>query len=133
MNLKDLNNGRLAGLDLAIRIAAETGGSAEDVIKALEKERNFRSQTKININVTAKELDKAADAVKSMCFDTYTTMGMWTLHNPPFNFGEKRCQRFQDHFEKHTKCLTAGLIEWPDITKQIKEEMGLVIEIRYND
>lgn len=124
MNIKDFNNGRIAGLEMALRLVKEGG------IEALEKEIKFRNQTKINLPLTNAELDKASQAIKELCNDTYMLMAIWTLHNEPFRFGEKRCQRFQTRFEEHTKCLLEGFVNWKDIQETIKEEMKLVLEIR---
>ena len=124
--MREYERGREDGLSLALRIAKEGG------IEALEKEIRFRGVTGVHTSLASKDLDKAAEKIKEITLDTFTVMSVAVLHDE-FGFGEKRCQRFMDKVAEGADLLMDDLATWPDYIRSIKEELGMELEIRWND
>lgn len=124
--MREYERGREDGLDLALRIVKQGG------VEALEKEIKFRGITGIHTSMAAKDLDKAAEKIKEMTMDTFTIMGIAALHDC-FGFGQVRCQRWMDKFAEGADLLVDGLATWNDYIESVKSELGLKLEIRWND
>lgn len=101
-------------------------------IEALEREISFRGITGIHTSLAAKDLDKASQKIKEMTLDTFTILSIAALHDA-FGFGQKRCQRYMDKVAEGADLLMDDLATWPDYIKSIKEELGMELEIRWND
>lgn len=123
MKMSEYMIGREDGLILAYNIVKDGG------IETLEKEIKFRNTTKIRTPLAKKDLEKALIPIKERLFDTVMTLSVATLHDK-FGYGKKRCQGFIERFEKKTLCLMDDLATFDDYTKVIKEELGIVINIR---
>lgn len=54
-------------------------------------------------------------------------MSIAVLHDD-FGFGEKRCQRFINGFDRAADYINDGLAEWIDYVDAIKEELGIVLK-----
>ena len=67
-----------------------------------------------------------------MTLDTFTILSIAALHDA-FGFGEKRCQRFMDKVAEGAALLMDDLATWSDYIDSIKEELGLNLEIRWNN
>ena len=124
--MREYERGREDGLLLAQKIVKEGG------IEALEKEIRFRGCTGIRTSLACKALDKASEKIKEMTMDTFTIMGIAALHDE-FGFGQKRCQKWMDKFAQGANFLEEGLATWQDYMNSIKEELGLELDIRWND
>lgn len=126
MNVKDLQTGRLSGMELALKIAREGG------IEALEKEMEFRARSGVNAPVSMKDLDIASTKIKEMTIDTMTTLAVAAVHDE-FGFGQKRCQRLVDRMNRIAGSLADEMATWDDYTQMIKDEMGITLTIRWNN
>ncbi len=124
--MREYERGREDGLLLAQRIVREGGA------EALEREIKFRGVTGIHTSLAAKDLDKASEKIKEMTLDTFTILSIAALHDA-FGFGEKRCQRFMDKVAEGADLLMDDLATWSDYIDSIKEELGLNLEIRWNN
>lgn len=124
--MREYERGREDGLLLAQRIVREGGA------EALGREIKFRGVTGIHTSLAAKDLDKASEKIKEMTLDTFTILSIAALHDA-FGFGEKRCQRFMDKVAEGAELLMDDLATWSDYIESIKEELGLNLEIRWNN
>lgn len=50
-----------------------------------------------------------------------------------FGFGEKRCQRWMDKVMEGADYLANGLATWEDYVNEIKEQLDITLDIRWND
>ena len=101
--------GRTEGMELALRIAKDKG------IEELEKEVRFRQKTGISLNVTRQELNKASNKIKA------------------FGFGKQRCERYMKKMEEGARYLMDDLATWDDYSKEVEKQLGIKIEIHWND
>lgn len=124
--MREYERGREDGLDLALRIVRQGG------IEALEKEVRFRNITGVHTSLAVKDLDKASEQIKVMTLDTFTILSIAVLHDY-FGFGQIRCQRYMDGMDKGAEYLTNDLATWPDYIESIKEQLGMKLEIRWNN
>ena len=124
--MMEYSRGRMDGLTMAEKIVREDG------LEALTKEINFRGRTGIHTALSTKELSKATKAIKEMTLDTVRVLCIAVLHDD-FGFGQKRCQRFLEGMDRGADYLIDDLATWQDYVDSIKEELGLELEIRYND
>lgn len=118
--------GRTEGMELALRIAKDKG------IEELEKEVRFRQRTGISLNVTRQELNAASNKIKEMTLDTFTILSIACLHDL-WGFGQKRCQQYMDKMAEGAQYLAEDLATWDDYIKEIQEQLGFEIKIRWND
>ena len=124
--MREYERGREDGLLLAQKIVKEGG------IEALDKEIKFRGCYGIHTSLAYKDLDKASKKIKEMTLDTFTILGIAALHDV-FGFGEKRCQRWMDKLAEGADLLIDDLATWHDYIESIKDEIGLTLEIRWNN
>lgn len=124
--MREYERGREDGLLLAQRIVKDGG------IEALDWEIKFRGATGIRTSLAAKDLDKASQAIKEMTLDTFTIMTIAALHDE-FGFGQTRCQRFMDKMAQAADYLMDDLATWQDYIQSIKEQLGMDLEIRWNN
>lgn len=124
--MREYERGREDGLDLALRIVRQGG------MEALEKEVKFRNITGVHTSLAVKDLDKASEQIKAMTLDTFTILSVAVLHDY-FGFGQIRCQRYMDCMDKGAEYLTNDLATWPDYIASIKEQLGIELEIRWNN
>lgn len=124
--MREYERGREDGLDLALRIVRQGG------IEALEKEIRFRNITGIHTSLAIKDLDKASERIKAMTLDTFTILSIAVLHDY-FGFGQIRCQRYLDGMDKGAEYIVDGLATWPDYIESIKDQLGMKLEIRWNN
>ena len=113
--------GRLDGLDLARRIVQDQG------IEALEKECRMRGAWGINLALATKDLDKATEKMKELCYKTILIASLSVLHDR-FGFGQIRCQRFVDGFAKLTAYLDHGWLYWYDLIEELRQQLDLRID-----
>ena len=118
--------GRSDGMLLSLKLVKEGG------IEALEKEIKFRNVTGVNVGVTSKELDKAAEQIKIQTTNTVCLLVISVLHDR-FGFGPKRCQEFWKWFNNRADCILANMATWDDWYKTIKKELKIDIPIHNND
>ena len=124
--MREYERGREDGLSLALRITRDGG------VEALEKEVRFRNISGIHTSLATKDLDKASEKIKEMTLDTFTIIGIAALHDA-FGFGEKRCQRWMDKVMEGADYLANGLATWEDYINEIKEQLNITLDIRWND
>lgn len=124
--LREYERGREDGLDLARRIVKEDG------LEALEKECKFRGATGIRTSLATKDLAKASHKIKEMTLDTFTILCIAALHDA-FGFGEKRCRKLIKKMEEGAEYLMDDLATWDDYIREIKEQLGIDLKIRWND
>lgn len=124
--IDDYMRGRTEGMELALRIVKDKG------IEELEKEVKFRNRTGISLNVTRQELNAATVKIKNMTLDTFTILGIATLHDE-FGFGQTRCQRFMDKMAEGVELLAADLATWEDFKDEINRQLNMDVKIRWNN
>jgi len=117
----DYQNGRLDGLLLGLKIA-QAGG-----VEQLEKECKVRGAWNFHTNLEMKELDKASESIKETTYQTVMIAAIASLHDT-FGFGQVRCQRFMDAFNKLTQYLDMGWMYWFDVIQSIQSQIGLDIK-----
>ena len=118
---KDYQDGRSAGLELALRIVKEDG------IKGLEDEIRFRGKANVNLGVEKKVLDKATEPLKELCCQTIRIAFISVLHDE-FGFGKKRLRRAVNAFDKLTAYLMHGWLHWLDLVEEITNRMEMEVE-----
>lgn len=124
--MREYERGREDGLLLALKIVKEGG------IDALSREVKFRGCTGIHTSLACKDLDKASEKIKEMTLDTFTVLGIAALHDT-FGFGEIRCQRWMDKLSEGADLLMDDMATWQDYIDGIKDNIGLTLEIRWNN
>lgn len=124
--MREYERGREDGLDLALRIVREGG------LEALEREVRFRGVTGIHTSLATKDLAKASQQIKEMTLDTFTILGIASLHDE-FGFGQQRCQRFISKMEEGADYLINDLATWKDYTEEIKKRLKIDLKIRVNE
>lgn len=110
--------GRLDGLDLALRIARESG------VEGLEKQVKMRGAWGIHTHLAVKELDEATERIKQITIQTVQVAALSILHDT-FGFGKVRCQRFMKSFDKLCVYLNRGWLYWYDLITEINNEIQL--------
>lgn len=118
----DYDAGRLDGLSLGLRIAKEDG------IEALEKECRMRGAWKIHTALAAKEVDKATEQIKEICYQTMMVAWLSVLHDT-FGFGQIRCQRAINAMNKLTAYLQHGWLYWYDLIETLTKDLNLTLEV----
>lgn len=118
----DYDAGRLDGLSLGLRIAKEDG------IEALEKECRMRGAWKIHTALAAKEVDKATEQIKEICYQTMMVAWLSVLHDT-FGFGQIRCQRAVNAMQKLTSYLQHGWLYWYDLIETLTKDLNLTLEV----
>lgn len=126
MNLKDYQSGRIDGMNMALTIVKNRG------IEGLEDELKFRQVTGINSVMSKKEVNEVSRKIKEMTCDTIQALSLAVLHDE-FDFGKKRCERFLKRFNLKTESMLDNMATWNDQVEMIKEELGIDLNIRYND
>lgn len=119
--VKDYQEGRSAGLELALRIVREGG------LQALEEEIRFRGRLNINMGVEEKVVEKATEPLKALCVQTVRIAFFSVLHDE-FGFGKKRLARTAAAFDKLTAYLAHGWLHWMDLIDEITKRLGAEIE-----
>ena len=122
----DYMNGRMEGMAYALRIAEKDG------IEGLREELLKRNITKINLNVSHKELEKATEQMRNMMFDTFMAFTVGILHDV-WGFGPDRTQKFMDKFQEGAELMEQGVITWDEIIENAYEVVGKKLAIRHND
>ena len=117
---------RTDGMEYALKIAKEQG------IEALEKEVRFRNKTGISLRTGIQELNAASEKIKAMTLDTFAILTVACL-NDEFDFGQKRCQRYLDRMNEKAECIIGDFATWEDYINTIKDELGLNLQIRWNN
>ena len=115
--------GRMDGLLLAHAIVHESG------IEALDAELKFRGATKVHTAIAKKELIKASEDLKEMCFDMALVICVAAIHDV-FGIGEKRMLRFIDKVKEGLDLISDDYAEWGDITREISNQIGIKMRIR---
>ena len=126
MKWKEEEKARREGMSYALRIAKEKG------IEELEKDLNMRKVVDLPIPVSKKALEECIDNIKNNTVDTFVILMIATLHDE-FCFGEKRIQRAIDRFNFKAECLAEDYCSWDDYIQTIKDELGIICDIRKND
>ena len=126
MKWKDEEKARREGMSYALKIAREKG------IEELEKDLKMRKVVDLPIPVSKKALEECINNIKNNTVDTFVILMIATLHDE-FGFGEKRIQRAIDRFNFKAECLAEDYCSWDDYIQTIKDELGLICDIRKND
>ena len=126
MKWKDEEKARREGMSYALKIAKEKG------IEELEKDLKMRKVVDLPIPVSKKALEECINNIKNNTVDTFVILMIATLHDE-FGFGEKRIQRAIDRFNFKAECLAEDYCSWDDYIQTIRDELGLICDIRKND
>lgn len=126
MKWKDEEKARREGMSYALKIAREKG------IEELEKDLKMRKVVDLPIPVSKKALEECINNIKNNTVDTFVILMIATLHDE-FGFGEKRIQRAIDRFNFKAECLAEDYCSWDDYIQTIKDELGIICDIRKND
>ena len=112
---------RNEGLAIAYKIVRAEG------IEGLEREIRLRGATQINTHMTATELDKVTEQVKRTLYQTLNVAFISILHDT-FGFGQKRCQKAMDAFDKLVAYLDHGWAYWMDLVESLKRDLELSMD-----
>ena len=126
MKWKDEEKARREGMSYALKIAKEKG------IEELEKDLKLRKVVDLPIPVSKKALEECINNIKNNTVDTFVILMIATLHDE-FGFGEKRIQRAIDRFNFKAECLAEDYCSWEDYIQTIKDELGIICDIRKYD
>ena len=77
-------------------------------------------------------MEQASEKLKEMTYDAFTMIGIAALHEA-FGCGDKRWQRWMDKFMEVADYLANGLATWEDYINEIKEQLNITLDIRWND
>lgn len=122
----DFMDGRNEGMLYAYNYAKEHG------LEALEHEIKLRRLTNLPTSVSTKALNECVLKIKNNTVDTFVILLASTLHDE-FGFGEQRVQRAIDRFNYKAECLTDDYVKWQDLIDNIREELGIELQIRENN
>ena len=120
----EYSRGRMDGMALAERIVKDGG------LEALTKDIQTRGRMQMNIGLSMKELDVASEHIKQVTIETLRIACVSILHDT-FGFGQTRCQRFIDAFDKISSYLSNGWTTWMDLIESIKTDLSLVMEDKW--
>lgn len=126
MKWKEEEKARREGMSYALKVAKEKG------IEELEKDLKMRKVVDLPIPVSKKALEECINNIKNNTVDTFVILMIATLHDE-FGFGEKRIQRAIDRFNFKAECLAEDYCSWDDYIQTIKDELGIICDIRKND
>lgn len=118
---RDYQEGRAAGLELALRIVREGG------VEALEEEIRFRGRLNINFGVEKKVVEKATESLKALCIQTVRIAFFSVLHDE-FGFGKTRLRRASIAFDKLTAYLIHGWLHWLDLIEEITKRLDMELD-----
>lgn len=121
--LKEYTQGRMDGLTMAERLVKEGG------LEALQKEIQTRGRMNIHTGLTMKELDSVTEHIKEATIETVRIASISILHDV-FGFGQVRCTRFLNAYDKISAYLHNGWTTWMDLIETIKHDLNL--EMEYN-
>ena len=122
--MMEYSRGRMDGMALAERIVKDGG------LEALTKDIQTRGRMQMNIGLSMKELDVASEHIKQVTIETLRIACVSILHDT-FGFGQTRCQRFIDAFDKISSYLSNGWTTWMDLIESIKTDLSLVMEDKW--
>jgi hypothetical protein len=117
---------RLEGMAQAYRIAQTKG------MEGLKQDIEMRKATGIPVGVSPSAIDESIRRIKENTVDTVRILAAMTLRDE-FGFGKTRLDRFVQRFNLKTECLQEEYVTWEDMTKALKEELGITFEIRKNE
>ena len=120
--MAEYTRGRADGLDLALRIVKEGG------IEALEQEIKFRGATGIHTSLAKKDIEKSIEIIKDKMVDMFSILGIAALYDL-YGVGEKRCTKWMHKVVEAASYLSNDLATWPDYINEIKEQIGIDIQI----
>jgi len=120
--MKEYNRGRDQGLDMAYRLLKSEG--EEKAANIINAEIKKRGRMPIKLAITSKELAEATAPMKWCMYESFMCMALMVLHDQ-FGFGKKRCTDFIDRWNLKTDCLDDGLVDWADMIKAVRDEIGI--------
>jgi len=120
--MKEYNRGRDQGLDMAYRLLKSEG--EEKAANIINAEIKKRGKMPIKLAITSKELAEAIDPIKWCMYESFMCMTLMVLHDQ-FGFGKKRCTDFIKRWNLKTDCLSDGLVDWADMIKAVRDEIGI--------
>ncbi len=109
---------RNEGLAIAYKIVKAEG------IEGLEREIRLRGATQINTHMTATEMDRVTEQMKKTMSQMTEVAFIAILHDT-FGFGQKRCQKAIEAFEKLVAYLDHGWAYWADLIEELKTDLKL--------
>lgn len=77
-------------------------------------------------------MNKASNKIKEMTLDTFTLLSVAALHDV-FGFGKQRCECYMKKMEEGATYLMEDLATWDDYSKEVEKQLGIKIEIHWND
>lgn len=113
---------QLEGMNFALRYAKEHG------IEELEAEVKRRGAYEMPLQLPRHAIRKAEEQLAQTTIETVCLMAVSCVRDT-FGIGKERMERFLDKFAIRTQCLCDGDIAWEDLQEQIKEEIGLELDI----
>lgn len=113
---------RVEGMNYALRIAKDKG------IEELESECIFRGNYNIPLTISKEKIKEVQELIQKTTIETVMLMAAAVLRDE-FGFGEKRLNQFLDRFALKTACLCSGEASWDDLIEQMKEEVGIDLDI----
>ena len=116
--VQDYQEGRAAGLELALRIVREGG------LEALEREVRLRKRLKTNLGVEEKVLEKATEQLKALCVQTVRIAFFSVLHDE-FGFGKRRLIRAIKKTTEHAEEMLEARVDLDEALAILKDETGI--------
>ena len=126
MKQNDLMKGRNEGLRLALTIAERDG------IDGLRKELEYRGITKLDLNVSHKELQKATEQMRVTMFDTMRIFTVGLLMDL-YGFGKKRVLKWVDDFNLGLENLGDDPAQWQEMVKKVNDYIGCDLSVYWNE
>ncbi len=117
---------RQEGMAQAYRIVQTKG------IDGLKKDMEMRGITGVPVGISPSAIEESIRRIKENTVDTVRILAAMALRDE-FGFGKTRLDRFVQRFNLKTECLQAEYMTWEDMTKTLKEELGITFEIRKNE
>ena len=127
-NNKEYYRGLDAGLKMALRMMRDSGNKqGHELIK---EELRKRGVMKIPMSVTEKEMDRATVQIKAYLYEAFMCQVLMVLRDR-FDFGEIRCKRFADGWNRKADALNDALVKWEENVQAIKDELNIDVPTKF--
>lgn len=114
--IKGFQEGRAAGMRIAYEDIKKGG------IKELERDLKFREKSKVDTNLSLKEIENASEAMRGFINEGHILVWLSVLHDE-FDFGAKRLDRACNRFEEIYSQIVDGYAGWADYIDVLSEKM----------
>lgn len=99
-------------------------------VEALKAEINRRGIRRIPLAIGRAEEIEFCKRVRATLMETVLLMTLAVLHDT-FDFGKKRCRRFQEAFDYAAGLLADDCINWSEISQGVREQLGMDVVLHW--